>query len=77
MTREYKFKPEHVRKLRALRAELESWNKAFINAWNNQEYEAAKEAKRQANLAYGRLLAYENKLVGWQEQGIPCDGYAR
>lgn len=77
MNKPYAFKAEHVRRLRALRTELESWNKAFINAWNNQEYESAKVAMRQANLAFGHLIDYESHLVGWQENGVPISGYSK
>lgn len=77
MNRPYTFKAEHVRKLRALRTELDSWNKAFTNAWNNQEYESAEIAMRQANLAFGHLVDYESKLVDWQKYGVPTSGYSK
>lgn len=76
MNKPYAFRAEHVRRLRSLKSELESWEKAFIDAWNNHEYSRAKVAQAQANLAYANLQAYQNTLVGWSEKGIPTDGWA-
>lgn len=76
MTKPYYFKPEHVRKLRSLKSELVSWEQAFVNAWNNREYDSAKVAQAQANLAYANLQAYQNKLIGWETKGVPTDGYS-
>lgn len=75
-TTPYQLKPEHTRKLRALIAEEQSFNKAAERAWHNGEFKAAKNAMREADLAHARMLAYFNKLAGWQENGVPVD-YAK
>lgn len=72
----YTLKPEHIRKLRSLKAEEKSLLDAVDRAWNNgQVYEARRLAKS-ANESHARWLAYFNKLVGWQENGVPQAGHA-
>ena len=73
----YELKPEHTRKLRSLIAEEQRFNKAAEQAWRNEEYRAAKVAMCEANLAHARMLAYFDKLAGWQENGVVTDGYAK
>lgn len=69
--KKYQLKPEHVKKLRQLKLEEKSFLDAVDRAWTNCEPKAARIAAKQANEAHARWLAYFNKLVGWEENGVP------
>jgi len=62
-----------VRKLRALRRQADTFAKAAMQAWDNEDWEQAKQACLQAQEAEAAWLAYFNTLRGWQESGVPCE----
>lgn len=72
----YKLKPEHIRKLRALKSEEKAYLDAVDKSWANGEATAAKAAVVLAEQAHAKWLAYFNKLRGWEENGVPATGHA-
>lgn len=75
--RPYVLKPDHMRKLRELKAEDMDHMSAAMSSWRNGSYTEAKAAAVSADRAHAKWLAFFNKLVGWQENGVPQTDYAK
>lgn len=72
----YAVKPDHLRKLRALGTEEVNHLKAAQSSWQNGNWKEAKAAAVSADHAHAKWFAFFNKLVGWQENGVPQQDYA-
>ena len=76
MNKKYSVKPEHIKKLRDLKAEEVDHMSAAMSSWRNGNWQEAKAAAVSADRAHAKWLAYFNKLAGWQENGIPRQDHA-
>lgn len=72
----YKLTPQQMRKLGNLKKEEADAINLVHSAWKNGNVKEAKAAAVVANKAHAAWLAYFNKLVGWQENGVPVSEYA-
>ena len=72
----YKLTPAQMRKLRDLRKQEADAINLCHSSWQNGDVKEAKAAAVIADNAHAKWLAYFNKLVGWQENGVPLADYA-
>lgn len=72
----YKLTPAQMRKLRDLRKQEADAINLCHSSWQNGDVKEAKAAAVIADQSHAKWLAYFNKLVGWQENGVPQADYA-
>ena len=72
----YKLTPAQMRKLRDLRKQEVDAINLCHSSWQNGDVKEAKAAAVIADQSHAKWLAYFNKLVGWQENGVPIGEYA-
>lgn len=68
--RPYQHTPAHVRRLRSQKNQALSTINAMIQAFDNEDYQAAYRQAVEAQQSLANFWATFNKLRGWQENGI-------
>lgn len=72
----YKLKPSEMRKLLSLKKQEVDAINLCHSSWQNGDVKEAKAAAIIADQSHAKWLAYFNKLLGWQENGVPISDHA-